>query len=103
MAELLKRMKVFDDIGKQISDVNDAPAANTMLMTNCKVCCCVVYCELKLHVPARLLQVELPLAMDTEMVNMNILHAMEEEDVPSGDLVGSLNSVSLGTSVVFRQ
>ena len=81
----------------------DTPAANTRLKTKGKVGCCVVHCELKFHLPARVLQEELPLAMDTEMVNMNILHAMEEGDVPSGDLVGSLNSVSLGTSVVFRQ
>ena len=103
MVELLKRMKVVDAIDKQIIDVNDTPAANTRLMTNCKVCCCVVYCELKLHVPARLLQEEMPLAMDTDMVSINTLHAMEEEDVPSGYLVGSLSLFSLVISVVFRQ
>ena len=53
--------------------------------------------------PSRLLQVELPLAMDTEMVSINTLHAMEEEDDPSGDLVGSVNLFRLGISVVFRQ
>ena len=106
MVELLKRMKVVDAIDKQMIDVNDTSAANTRLMTNCKVYCCVVYCELELNVPARVLQEELPLAMDTEMVSINTLHAMEEEDVPSGDisdLTGLLNSVDLDISEVFRQ
>ena len=95
---------MIDDIDKQISDVYDTPAANARLKTKGKVGCCVVHCELKFHLPARVLQEELPLALDTEI--MSTLLAMEKEDVLSGeafDLVVSHNWVSLDSSDVFRQ
>ena len=106
MAELLKRMKVIDNSDKEANEENDTPAANTRLKTRCKVCCCGEHCEFKLHLPMKVLQEEMPLAMHTEMMSMDTILAMEEEDVPSGeicDLTGLLNSVNLDISVVFRQ
>ena len=80
MAELLQRMKVFDNSDKDASDENDTPAANTRLKAKCKVCCCAEHCEFKLHLPTRVLQEEKPLAMETVM---DATLSMEKEDVPS--------------------
>ena len=91
-------MKLVDD--------NDILAANTRLETKCKVCCCVVYCDLKLHLPTKVLQEMMPLAMETEMMSICTILSMEEEEVSSGkiyDLTGLFSSVNLDISMVFRQ
>ena len=70
------------------------------------MCCCGEHCEVKLHLPTKVQLEEMPLAKHTEMMSMDIILAMEEEDVPSGeicDLTGLLNSVNLDISAVFRQ
>ena len=72
----------------------------------CQVCCCEEHCEYKLHFPAKVKLEEVPLALDTEMMSVAVLHSMEEGEAPcddSVDLVGLLNSVNVDISGVFGQ
>ena len=90
----------------QITESGGGPAAGTRSKVKCQVCCCGEHCEFKLHFPARVKLEEVPLAVDTEMMSVGVLHSMEEgealwDDIV--DLVGLLNSVNVDISGVFGQ
>ena len=81
------------------------PAANTRAKVKCRVCCCASHCEYTIHFPAKVRQVDIHLAMDTEGMCVEILQTVEEDentDDEVGDLMVLLNSVNLDISTVFK-
>ena len=81
------------------------PASNTRSKVKCQLCCCTVHCEYKLHFPTKVKQEEMGHAMDTKMMTVDIMDALEGTDTGDDeveDLMGVLNSVNLDISKVFR-
>ena len=64
-----------------------------------------MHCEYKLHFPTKVKQEEMGHAMDTKMMTVDIMEALEGTDTGDDeveDLMGVLNSVNLDISKVFR-
>ena len=70
------------------------------------MCCCREHCRYSLHTSGKVKQEVLPLAMNTEVVSMGTLLAMEENQTSCdelGSLVGLFDSLSLDVCAVFGQ